>query len=64
MRKGRYFSSPKQYEMRTGKRFTKNCPNAGPQANVRGMRKQYWGFERDVVRSGQYIYLQPEIIRR
>lgn len=57
--KGRYFSSPKQYECAKGRRFTENCPNAGPNPNVSGMRKLYWGYDRDVVRKGKYCYLQP-----
>lgn len=58
-KRGRYFSSPKEYERATGKRFTENCPSAGPHPNVSGMRKCFWGYDRDVVRKGNYCYLQP-----
>lgn len=57
--KGRYFSSPKKYERATGEKFTRNCPNAGPYPNVPGMRKLFWGYDRDVVREGKFCYLQP-----
>ena len=38
-----YYSSPKQYENATGKRFTTNCPCIHRTGSVRGMVKLgYW----------------------
>lgn len=62
MNRGHYYHSPKEYERVTGRRFTEDCPSAGPYPSVRGMRKHYWGYERDVVRHGAYCYLQPIIL--
>lgn len=55
-----YFNSPRQYENRTGKRFTKNCPNIHRTGSVRGMVKLgFWEKDKHKVRCGNYIYLQP-----
>ena len=55
-----YYNSPKQYENATGKRFTTNCPCIHRTGSVRGMVKLcYWSKERDKVKSGNWIYLQP-----
>lgn len=54
-----YYSSPKKYEMATGKRFTENCPNIHRTGSVKGMNKLYGWKDRDKVRHGNYIYLQP-----
>lgn len=54
-----YYSSPKQYENATGKRFTTNCPCIEATGSVRGMVKLgYWRAEDDKVRHGKYIYNQ------
>lgn len=31
-------------------------PNAGPNCNVTGMRKLYWGTDAMLVKHGQYVY--------
>lgn len=31
-------------------------PNAGPGASISGMKKQFWGENALVIKSGQYIY--------
>lgn len=55
-----YFSSPKQYERTTGKRFTDACPSIHRTGSVRGMVKLgYWSKDGDKVRKGNWIYLQP-----
>lgn len=55
-----YFSSPKQYENRTGKRFTENCPCIHVTGSVRGMVKLgFWSKDSDKVRHGNWIYQQP-----
>lgn len=55
-----YYNSPKQYENATGKRFTTNCHCIHRTGSVRGMVKLgYWSKERDKVKSGDWIYLQP-----
>ncbi len=55
-----YYGSPKQYEMKTGKRFTKNCPSIHSTGSVRGMVKLgFWPKNADKVRNGSFIYLQP-----
>ena len=35
-------------------------PNAGPNANLTGMRNRYWGKGAFVIRCGQYIYCVPQ----
>lgn len=59
---GRYFSSAKQYRDICGRIPTTNCPNIDVSGSIYGMRKLFWGYERDIVRIGGYYYLQP--IRR
>ena len=55
-----YYSSPKQYEHATGKRFTTNCSCIHRTGSVRGMVKLgYWDKDSDKVRYGNWIYLQP-----
>lgn len=55
-----YYNSPKQYEVATGKKFTRNCPSIHRTGSVRGMVKLgYWDKDGDKVRSGNWIYLQP-----
>lgn len=48
-----YYSSPKQFEMKTGKTFTQNCPCIHVSGSVRGMVKLgYWRKDSDKVRHG------------
>lgn len=55
-----YFSSPSQYEKRTGRKFTTNCSCIHRTGSVRGMVKQgFWKKNADRVRYGNYIYSQP-----
>lgn len=55
-----YYSSPKQYEHATGKRFTTNCSCIHRTGSVRGMVKLgYCDKDSDKVRHGNWIYQQP-----
>ena len=55
-----YYSSPKRYEVATGKRFTTNCPCIHITGSVRGMVKLgFWKKEDNKVRHGNWIYKQP-----
>ena len=55
-----FFSSPKKYEMKTGKRFTTNCSSIHRTGSVRGMVKLgFWNKDSDKVCHGNYIYQQP-----
>lgn len=55
-----YFSSPRQYEQKTGKKFTTSCPCIHVTGSVRGMVKQgFWDKDSDKVRHGNWIYQQP-----
>lgn len=54
-----YYSSPRKYEMATGKRFTDNCSSIHRTGSVKGMIKL--GFldkDSDKVRHGNWIYQQ------
>lgn len=31
-------------------------PNAGPNPNITGMRRRYWGKDACIIKSGRYIY--------
>lgn len=54
-----YYSSPKQYENATGKRFSENRPCIHRTGSVRSMVKLgFWSESRDKVRHGNWIYLQ------
>lgn len=56
-----YYSSPRQYENRTGQRFTTNAPCIHVSGSVKGMVKQgYWHKNDDKVRCGSYIYNQSK----
>ena len=56
-----YFSSPKQYENITGKKFTKNCSCIHVTGSIKGMVKQgFWKKDSDKVRNGSWIYEQPQ----
>lgn len=55
-----YYSSPKKYEMATGKRFTENCSCIHVTGSIRGMVKLgFWSKDSDKVRHGKWIYQQP-----
>lgn len=55
-----YYSSPKQYENRTGRIFTIDCACIHVTGSVRGMVKQgFWKKDSDKVRHGNWIYQQP-----
>lgn len=34
-------------------------PSAGPNPNVTGMRKKYWGWDAALLRHGRYVYKVP-----
>lgn len=34
-------------------------PNAGPRANVTGMKRLFWGLDATVLKHGAYIYKVP-----
>jgi len=53
-----YYNSPKQYESKTGKKFSKNTPCIHRTGSVRGMNKMFGWKNYDKVRSGNWIYLQ------
>ena len=55
-RRGRYYRSEKEYMNATGHRVHKDSPCIHVSGSVSGMRKQFWGYECDVVRVGQWIY--------
>lgn len=55
-----YYSSPKKYEIATGKTFTTHCPCIHKTGSVKGMVKLgFWDKGSDKVRHGNYIYKQP-----
>lgn len=37
-------------------------PNAGPNPNITGMRRKYWGKDAYVIKSGRYAYKVPQEI--
>lgn len=52
-----YYSSPKQFEAKTGRIFSTNYPSIHRTGSVRGMIKLgFWSKEDDIVRHGNYIY--------
>ena len=55
---GHYYHSLKEYERRVGMsgKYIKNNPCIHVTGSVKGMRKQIWGYQCDVVRVGNYIY--------
>ena len=54
-----YYHSPKEYEAKTGKRFSDKGPSIHRTGSVMGMVKLgYWDKDADKVRCGSYIYLQ------
>lgn len=55
-----YYSSPRKYEMATGKRFTTNCSCIHKTGSAKGMVKLgFWDKGSDKVRHGNWIYQQP-----
>lgn len=55
-----YHSSPKKYEIATGKTFTTHCPCIHRTGSVKGMVKlKFWDKDSDKVRHGDFIYKQP-----
>lgn len=57
MGKGRYFHSLKEYINAGGDpRGIENCPCIHVTGSVKGMRRDFWGYECDVVRIGKWIY--------
>ena len=55
-----YFSSPRQYENATGKRFTTKCPSIHRTGSIKGMIKLgFWNKNDNIVRHGNWIYRQP-----
>lgn len=54
-----YYHSPKEYEAKTGKRFSDKGASIHRTGSVKGMVKLgYWDKDADMVRHGNYIYLQ------
>lgn len=54
-----YYSSPKEYESKTGRRFSCQGSSIHRTGSVRGMVKLgFWPKGGDIVRHGNYIYLQ------
>lgn len=57
MKRGRYFSSLKEYVSAGGNASDiKNYPSISVTGSVKGMRRDFWGYECDVVRVGKWIY--------
>lgn len=56
--KGRYFSSKKQYLLVRGRHAREDRPCIHVSGSIKGIRKQSWGYSRDIVRIGSYYYLQ------
>ena len=56
-----YYNSPKQYENKTGRRFTEYCPCIHITGSIRGMIKLgFWKKDDSFVRHGNWIYCQPK----
>lgn len=55
---GHYYRSLNEYERKVGMngKYIKNNPCIHVTGSVKGMRKQFWGYQCDVVRIGNYIY--------
>lgn len=54
-----YYHSPKEYEAKTGKRFSDKGASIHRTGSVKRMVKLgYWDKDADKVRCGSYIYLQ------
>lgn len=37
--------------------YLKHCPNAGPNPNITGMKRKYWGVNAYTVKHGRYVYV-------
>lgn len=55
-RKGKYYKSLRSWINAGGSNDIFNCPCIHITGSVKGMRKQFWGYECDVVRIGNWIY--------
>ena len=55
-RTGKYYKSLREYINAGGSRYVVNGPCIHVSGSVAGMRKQFWGYNCDVVRVGQWIY--------
>lgn len=55
---GHYYRSLNEYVRMVGMsgKYIKNNPCIHVTGSVKGMRKQFWGYQCDVVRIGNYIY--------
>ena len=55
---GHYYHSLKEYERMVGMsgKYIKNNPCNHVTGSVKGMRKQFWGYQCDVDSIGNYIY--------
>ena len=55
---GHYYRSLNEYERKVGMngKYIKNNPCIHVTGSVKGMRKQFGGYQCDVVRIGNYIY--------
>lgn len=55
---GHYYRSLNEYVRMVGMsgKYIKNNPCIHVTGSVKGMRKQFWGYQCDVVRVGNYIY--------
>lgn len=56
MEKGRYYKSLKEWANAGGNPNIKGCASIHVSGSVSGMRKQFWGYQCDVVRVGNWIY--------
>lgn len=55
---GHYYRFLNEYVRMVGMsgKYIKNNPCIHVTGSVKGMRKQFWGYQCDVVRIGNYIY--------
>lgn len=55
---GHYYRSLNEYVRMVGMsgKYIKNNPCIHVTGSIKGMRKQFWGYQCDVVRVGNYIY--------
>ena len=52
-----YYSSPRKYEIATGKIFTTNCSSIHKTGSIKGMIKLgFWNKNSDKVKHGNWIY--------
>ena len=56
-RRGKYYKSLKEYVLAGNNADgIRNAPSIHVTGSVKGMRRDFWGTECDVVRIGSYIY--------